>query len=98
MVPGIYFITGSRIRERYIFNVMDNNLIMNIKKLLLLITLISFIGTTITTIPLLINYLRGVDPGSPLITQLHIIFGTIMILIVLIRIIMNRKTIKAMLK
>lgn len=77
---------------------MDNRLIMNIKKLLLLITLLSFIGTTVTTIPLLINYLRGVGPGSPLITQLHIIFGTIMILIILIKIVMNHKTIKAMLK
>ena len=71
---------------------------MKIKKILLIVTLISFIGTTITTIPLLINYLRGVEPVSPLITQLHVIFGTLMILVVLIRIIMNRKTIKAMLK
>jgi hypothetical protein len=71
---------------------------MNTKKILLILTLISFIGTTITTIPLLINYLRGIEPASPLITQLHIIFGTVMIVVVLIRIVINRKTIKAMLK
>ena len=71
---------------------------MKTKKILLIITLISFIGTTMTTIPLLINYLRGINPASPLITQLHVIFGTIMIIIVLARIIINHKTIKAMLK
>jgi hypothetical protein len=71
---------------------------MKTKKILLIITLLSFIGVTITTIPLLINYLQGIDPAFPLITQLHVIFGTIMILVVLMRIIMNQKTIKAMLK
>ncbi|MCF7860907.1 hypothetical protein K9M79_01585 [Candidatus Woesearchaeota archaeon] len=70
---------------------------MKLHKSLLWITIISFMGTALTTIPLLINYLRGVEPKFPLITHLHVIFGTVMIIVVLIRIIMNRNKLKVML-
>ena len=69
----------------------------NIHKPLLWATIISFGVTILTTIPLLINYLKGTEPKFELITHLHVWFGTIFIIVVLIRIIMNRKKLKAML-
>jgi len=69
----------------------------NLHKPLLWATIISFGATIITTIPLLVNYLKGTEPKFELITHLHVWFGTIFIIVVLLRIIMNRKKLKAML-
>jgi len=69
----------------------------NLHKPLLWITILSFAATVLTTIPLLVNYLKGTEPKFELITHLHVWFGTILIIVVLIRIIMNRKKLKAML-
>jgi len=69
----------------------------NLHKPLLWITILSFVATILTTIPLLINYLKGTEPKFELITHLHVWFGTAFIIVVLIRIFMNRKKLKAML-
>lgn len=66
-------------------------------KPLLWATILSLGATVLTTIPLLVNYLKGTESRFELITHLHVWFGTIFIIVVLIRIIMNRKKLRAML-
>lgn len=69
----------------------------NTHKILLWTTILSFGATVITTIPLLVNYIKGTEPKFELITHLHVWFGVIFIGIVSMRIIINREKLKAML-
>jgi len=71
--------------------------IKKMRKILLWTTILSFIMVVLTTIPLLVNYLKGTEPKFPIFVHLHVWFGAILLMVVIIRIIMNRKTLKAML-
>ena len=71
---------------------------MKINHLLEKLCILTFIITALTSIPLLSNYFRGVSPKFQLIVDLHVWFGTAFIIFVIIRIIKNRKFVKAMLK
>ncbi len=76
---------------------------MRIQKILAILCISTFLVTALTSIPLLINYIKGVSPKVQLIVDLHVWFGTAFIVFVLIRIlnnkkINNKKFVKAMLK
>ena len=45
------------------------------KKILSMVRMLSFIVTLLTTIPLFIVYLKGVEPAHELIVHLHVWFG-----------------------
>ena len=68
------------------------------RKILLWTTILSFIMVVLTTIPLLVNYLKGTDPKFPIFVHLHVWFGAIFLIVVIIRMIMNKKILKAMLR
>ena len=69
---------------------------MKMRKILLWAIIPSFIVVVLTTIPLFVNYLKGTEPKFPIFVHLHIWFGVIFVVVVIIRMIMNRKTLKAM--
>ncbi len=60
--------------------------------------ILTFIVTTLTSIPLLFNYVNRTAPKFQLIVDLHVWFGMAFIIFVSIRIIKNRKFVKSMLK
>jgi len=66
------------------------------RKILLWTTILSFIMIVLTTIPLLVNYLKGIDPKFPIFVHLHVWFGIVFVVVVIIRMIINRKTLRAM--
>jgi hypothetical protein len=65
------------------------------RKILLWTTILSFGMIVLTTIPLLINYLRGIEPRFLIFVHLHVWFGVIFLVVVGIRMIMNRNILKA---
>jgi cytochrome b561 len=72
-------------------------MIGKLHKILLWVTIISLIFIILSTIPLLISYLKGVDIKFPFITIIHVWSGVLLIIVVLIRAFMNRKRLKIML-
>ena len=72
--------------------------VRKMRKILLWTTILSFIVVVLTTIPLLVNYLKGTEPKFPIFVHLHVWFGAILLIVVMIRMIMNRKTLRAMLR
>ncbi len=71
---------------------------MKIKHFLEKFCILTFIITAMTSIPLFINYIKDVSPKFQLIVDLHVWFGTAFIIFVLIRIVKNKKFVKAILK
>ncbi len=71
---------------------------MSNKHILEKLCISTFIVTALTSIPLLINYVKDVSPKFQLIVDLHVWFGTAFIIFVLIRILKNKKFVKAVLK
>ena len=71
---------------------------MSNKHILEKLCISTFIVTALTSIPLLINYIRDISPKFQLIIDLHVWFGTAFIIFVIIRIVKNRSFVKAMLK
>jgi hypothetical protein len=69
---------------------------MNYKKILPILCISSFAVTALTSIPLLINYIRDISPKYQLVVDLHVWFGLAFIIFVLNRILLNRKFVKAM--
>ena len=67
-------------------------------KILLWSTIITFGVIIFTTIPLFVNYLKGTEPRFPIFVHLHVWFGAIFMIVVLIRIFMNKDKLKVMLK
>jgi len=67
------------------------------RRILLWTTILSFGMIVLTTIPLLINYLKGIEPRFPIFVHLHVWFGVIFLIVVAIRMIINRKILKTML-
>ncbi|HEC31454.1 MAG TPA: hypothetical protein ENI41_03075 [Deltaproteobacteria bacterium] len=53
--------------------------------------ILTFAVTAITSIPLLVSYLRRVDPMNPLFIHLHVWFGLAFIIVALIKISGRRK-------
>ena len=72
--------------------------IIKMRKILLWTTILSFIMVVLTTIPLFVNYLKGTEPKFPIFVHLHVWFGAVLVVVVIIRMVMNRKTLKAMLR
>jgi hypothetical protein len=70
----------------------------NINKILLLTSIVTLGITTLTSIPLIINYINGTDAQFTLVTDLHVWLGAIFIISTLSRIILNRKILTNMLK
>jgi len=68
------------------------------RKILLWTTVLSFIMIVLTTIPLFVSYLKGTEPKFSIFVHLHVWFGVMLVVVVIIRMIMNRKTLKAMLR
>ena len=68
------------------------------RKILLWTTVLSFIMIVLTTIPLFVSYLKGTEPKLSIFVHLHVWFGVMLVVVVIIRMIMNRKTLKAMLR
>jgi len=64
---------------------------MSNKHLLEKLCMMTFIVTALTSIPLLINYVRNASPKFQLIVDLHVWFGTAFIIFVLIRILKNKR-------
>ncbi len=71
---------------------------MKIKHLLEKMCIVTFTITAITSIPLLLNYLRQVSPKFKLIVDLHVWFGLTFIILVLVRIVKNKNFIHAIIK
>ena len=69
----------------------------NIHRILLWCTILTFTVTVLTSIPLMINYLRGNEPKFPIFVDLHVWFGAVFMIVVLIRIFLNRNKLKIML-
>jgi cytochrome b561 len=67
-------------------------------KILLWTTLITFGGTVLTSIPLFVNYLKGIEPKFPIFVDLHVWVGAIFMIVVITRLFINQEKIKAMLK
>lgn len=61
------------------------------KRLIEKARIISFSATLLTTIPLFINYLRGIDFKDELIVYLHIWFGAIFFVFAILSMIVNKK-------
>jgi hypothetical protein len=70
----------------------------SINKILLLTSIITLGITTLTSIPLIINYINGTDAQFTLIVDFHVWFGAIFIISTLSRIILNRKIVMNMIK
>ncbi len=72
---------------------------MSNKHLIEKLCILTFAIAVLTSIPFRFNYFfRGVSPKPGLIMNLHIWFGTAFVILVLIRIIKNRKSLKSILK
>jgi len=71
---------------------------MKNKRFLGLLCISTFIITALTSIPLFVNYIKGVSQKYSVITDLHVWFGMAFVIFVLIRILSNRQFVKAMFK
>ncbi len=64
------------------------------KKALTLLRTTTFIVLILTSIPLFVNYLRGITPEHLLITHLHVWFGLAFIVFAIIGMMMQKKEAK----
>jgi hypothetical protein len=64
---------------------------MKLLKILNVLRIVTFLATLLTTIPLFINYLKGVEPPYPLVTHLHVWFGLAFFIFAIISMILNKK-------
>ncbi len=71
---------------------------MKINRPLEKMCILAFAITALTSVPLFLNYVRGAEPQSRLIVDLHVWIGLAFIILVSIRIFRNRRFVKAMLK
>lgn len=55
--------------------------------------ILTFAITSITSIPLLISYLKDIEPMNPLFIHLHVWFGLAFIIVALVKIIKRKKLI-----
>jgi len=69
-----------------------------INRILAFFCITTFVVTALTSIPLFINYLNNSAIKIQLFVELHVWFGLIFIIFILVRIILNRKFVMAMLK
>jgi cytochrome b561 len=70
---------------------------IKLHKILLWITIISLIILTISTIPLLVSYLKDVPVKFTMFVDVHVWSGIVLLVVVLIRVFINRKKLKVML-
>ena len=59
--------------------------------------MISLFFLTISTIPLLVSFLKNVDVKFPILVNIHVWSGVVLLLVILIRVCINRKKLKIML-
>ncbi|RLF33455.1 MAG: hypothetical protein DRN07_02530 [Thermoplasmata archaeon] len=55
--------------------------------------ILTFAITAITSVPLLVSYLRDVDPMNPIFIHLHVWFGLAFIIVALVKMSERRKLI-----
>ncbi len=65
-------------------------------KILMFVTMASLTITLFTSIPLIKNYFKGSEMKFPIFTDLHVWFGAVFAIAIITRIVINRRTIKAM--
>ncbi|MDD4049623.1 MAG: hypothetical protein PHX47_01300 [Candidatus ainarchaeum sp.] len=70
---------------------------IKLHQILLWITIISLIVLVISTVPLLVSYLKNVDVKFPMFVTIHVWSGIILLVVVLLRVFINRKKLKIML-
>lgn len=66
---------------------------MRFNRMLAFAQILTFAITAITSIPLLISYVRGVDPTNPIFIHLHVWFGLAFIIVALVKMSERRKLI-----
>jgi len=66
---------------------------MRFNRVLAFAQILTFAMTAITSIPLLVSYLRDTDPMNPIFVHLHVWFGLAFIIAALIKISERRKLI-----
>jgi len=66
---------------------------MRFNRMLAFAQILTFAITAITSVPLLVSYLRDVDPMNPLFIHLHIWFGLAFIIVALVKMSERRKLI-----
>ena len=66
---------------------------MRFNRMLAFAQILTFAITAITSIPLLVSYLRDVDPLNPLFIHLHVWFGLAFIIVALVKMSERRKLI-----
>ena len=66
---------------------------MRFNRILAFAQTLTFAITAITSIPLLISYVRGVDPMNPIFIHLHVWFGLAFIIVALVKMSERRKLI-----
>jgi cytochrome b561 len=70
---------------------------IKLHQILLWITILSLIFLTISTIPLLVSYLKNIPVKFQIFVNIHVWSGVVLLLVVLIRVFINRKKLKIML-
>jgi cytochrome b561 len=65
--------------------------------ILLWITIISLIILVVSTIPLLVSYLKDINVKFPMFVDVHVWSGIVLLVVVLVRVFINRKKLKVML-
>ncbi len=68
------------------------------KRILTFLCFFTFIVTALTSVPLLLSYVKGTSPKFSLIVDLHVWFGLAFIIFAMIRIINNRKFLKSIIR
>lgn len=66
---------------------------MRFNRMLAFAQILTFAITAITSIPLLVSYLRDVDPMNPIFIHLHVWFGLAFIIVALVKMSERRKLI-----
>jgi len=66
---------------------------MRFNRMLAFAQILTFAITAITSVPLLVSYLRDVDPMNPLFIHLHVWFGLAFIIVALVKMSERRKLI-----
>ena len=66
---------------------------MRINQALAFAQILTFAITVITSIPLLISYLRNANPMNPIFIHLHVWFGLAFIIVAFVKVIKRRKVI-----
>jgi hypothetical protein len=60
-------------------------------KIISVLKMIGFIGTILTSIPLFILYVSGIEPSHSLMIHLHVWFGLLFIIFAVTNMIMNKR-------